>query len=154
MVSTRARFLVLSALILVACGGKVVVDDHAGSGGATTSTAGTGGGGVDCDPGPALLCNSPMPACDPGQVPSVLGGCWGPCVPILSCATVPSCDGCQGFCAAYQGWTTEYRCVMPNLPCSSLGCACVGPYFCAAPYDGCAMSSTGAPVITCECTTC
>jgi hypothetical protein len=154
MMSTRACLTLLSALLLTACGGKVVVDGNSGSGGATSSTTGAGGGAVDCDPGPALLCNSPMPTCDPGQVPSVLGGCWGQCVPILSCAPVPSCDGCQGFCVAYESWTTEYRCVMPALQCSAFACSCMAPYFCAGQYDACNVNPSGTPMVTCQCTTC
>lgn len=127
-----------------------------GSGG--TAVGGTGGSGgglpVDCDPGP-VLCKSMPPTCAPGQVPSVQNGCWGPCVPILDCKTVADCSGCtKGFCAAYSGWTTEYRCVMPSLQCSALACSCLAPYFCAKPYDACVDGSASKPAVTCECPAC
>ena len=86
---------------------------------------------------------------------SVLGGCWGPCVPILSCATEPSCDNCAGgFCAAYVAWTTEYRCVLPTLQCSATLCVCLAPYFCPAPFDSCQDGGPDGAVVSCSCPTC
>ena len=156
------------AALAAACGGKTVVDGGgnggSGAGGttttsthsttSTTSTSSGTGGGYACNPG-AVQCNSPAPFCDPGEVPSVENACWGPCVPILLCATEASCNDCQsGFCAAYLSWTTEYRCVAPSLQCQALACSCLAPYFCVAPYDACSTSGGGAPVVTCDCPTC
>ena len=151
----------IGACLIAACGGKVVVDDHGAGGttttGTTTGTTGIGGAGggvvVDCDPG-HVACNSPTPVCDMGQAPSVVNGCWGDCVPILSCATVSSCDGCLGFCAAYEGWGTEYRCAATALLCQSLQCGCLGQYFCVAPFDACTSSTSGPPFVACGCPTC
>jgi hypothetical protein len=126
-----------------------------GVGGATGGTGNVGGAtGTPCNPS-AVLCKSMPPDCAPGEVPSVVGSCWGPCVPILSCATEPNCDDCQnGFCAAYQSFTTEYRCVLPSLQCQALACSCLAQYFCVDPYSACTTQSGSNPPITCECPTC
>jgi len=161
MMWTRAA--VLACALLTACGGTVAV----GSGGSsatgthTISSGGAGGaggaggvGGVACNPSGAL-CKSLPPTCPPGQVPSVVDGCWGPCVDILSCATEPDCTGCKtGFCAAYAAWSTEYRCVLPSIECQAFACSCLAPYFCVSPYDGCSTNPGGEPGVTCACTNC
>ncbi|HRC58328.1 MAG TPA: hypothetical protein PKU97_20530, partial [Kofleriaceae bacterium] len=40
---------------------------------------------LDCDPG-KIMCRRMAPACPQGQVPSVSGSCYGPCVAIERCA--------------------------------------------------------------------
>lgn len=40
---------------------------------------------VSCDP-TKILCRRAAPDCPEGQVPSVSGTCYGPCVPVDSCA--------------------------------------------------------------------
>ncbi len=125
-----------------------------GSGGSATGGSGGTAGSVDCDPD-AVLCKSMPPMCNPGEVPSVQGDCWGPCVPILSCNPVADCSTCtKGFCAAYAGLATEYRCVMPSIQCQALACSCLAQYFCVAPYDACVDGSVSKPAVTCECPTC
>lgn len=135
--------------------GGSVTGGAAGTGGNTGGIGNTGGGtGIPCNPGD-VLCDGPTPTCPEGQVPSVQGSCWGPCVPILDCATVPSCDNCQGFCAAYAGFTTEYRCVMPSITCAALACICMAKYFCVDPYNACDDSGgPNDPPITCACPAC
>ncbi len=167
--------LATTLLIASACGSSVTaIGNSGGSGGgaSTTNTSGssgagasTGGGGgtggaggstgVQCNPN-VVDCNQPAPACPQGQVPSPEGACWGPCVPILDCATEESCDACPtGFCAAYVAWVTEYRCVLPALQCSALHCGCTAPYFCVPPYDGCVDGAQGDDAdITCDCPAC
>ncbi len=49
------------------------------------------GAPVDCTPANAH-CRSLPPVCTPGEVPQVIDGCWGPCVPFEACAPIP-CDG-------------------------------------------------------------
>jgi hypothetical protein len=39
---------------------------------------------VSCDPA-KILCKLAVPECPEGQVPSVAGSCYGPCVPVESC---------------------------------------------------------------------
>ena len=41
-------------------------------------------GDVSCDPR-RVLCKRVAPTCDAGQVPSVEGSCYGPCVSIVTC---------------------------------------------------------------------
>jgi hypothetical protein len=40
---------------------------------------------ISCDPA-KILCKRVAPECPQGQVPSVSGSCYGPCVPVESCA--------------------------------------------------------------------
>ena len=121
--------------------------------GTDTGTETTGGVQVSCNP-TLVLCDGPIPECPPGEVPEVVDGCWGQCVPILECATEPSCDDCQGgFCAAYEGFTVEYRCVMPTLMCSALQCSCLAPYFCVEPFDACSDAPEQGAV-SCGCPSC
>ena len=49
------------------------------------STGGATAGLVECDPA-KVLCKRAAPACATGEVPSVLGNCYGDCVKIESCA--------------------------------------------------------------------
>jgi hypothetical protein len=124
------------------------------SGGAAGSSGGAAGGtAVDCNPS-TVTCKSMPPQCPPGEVPTVENQCWGSCVPILSCAPVADCKSCKnGFCAAYVAFTTEYRCVLPDVQCAALACTCLSQYLCAAPYSACTDSPSG-PAVSCECPTC
>jgi hypothetical protein len=122
---------------------------HDGSDGADTGTD----DGIDCHPN-GVECDGPIPECPPGEVPSVAEGCWSECVPILACATVSSCDDCNGFCAAYLAFAIEYRCVMPSLQCAALACSCMAPYFCVEPFDACVVDPDETPALSCECPTC
>ncbi len=49
--------------------------------------------GYDCDHG-KVLCNALPPLCEAGTVPSVVNGCWGPCVLVTECKSVTSCSDC------------------------------------------------------------
>jgi hypothetical protein len=126
-----------------------------GTGGTTAGGAGGGGSGpVSCNPN-GVVCQTAPPDCNPGDVPSVVAGCWGECVPVLSCAAEDSCANCQGgFCAEYQDWTTEYRCVLPSLQCQAANCTCLGPYLCPAPFDACQDGTMAGPIVICSCPTC
>jgi hypothetical protein len=153
------------SIVACACGGESSGSGtgSGASGGAAGAAGGTGGsgggagtggsGGVDCDPG-GVACRSLPPSCPPGEVPSVEHECWGDCVPILDCRPVADCTGCTGFCAAYVAFTTEYRCVMPELYCSATACSCLSPYFCAAPFTLCVEGSVDGPIVSCECPAC
>ena len=46
--------------------------------------AGACGDGFNCDPND-VRCKQPEPDCGPGRVASVVGTCYGPCVPITQC---------------------------------------------------------------------
>jgi hypothetical protein len=67
--------------------------------------------GSSCDAN-RVRCTDAAPACPAGQVPAVIAGCWGPCVPITSCR----CD---------QNWQCPqrdvYRCVTyPDFRCEPI----------------------------------
>ncbi len=126
-----------------------------GAGGASGGAAGSGGaGGVDCNPS-TVTCKKAIPVCPPGQVPAVENGCWGKCIGILECATEKDCSNCTtGFCAKYESFVTNYRCVMPSLQCSALACSCLAPYFCASPWDACNDSTSGPEKVSCSCPSC
>lgn len=172
-----------AALVVAACGSEVTggggggaTTTHQGAaGGGTTSSgtggtgaaaggggtsaggggvAGSGGSGIECNPSESQ-CYAPTPACPVGEVPSVVDNCWGPCVPILQCATEPNCDSCDlGFCIEYQAWTIEYRCVIPTLQCSALACSCLAPYVCVDSFDSCQDAPSGDHDVSCSCPTC
>jgi len=132
-------------------GGSGATGGGAGSGG----SGGSGGGALtDCDPS-TVTCKAMPPTCAKGEVPSVQGSCWGPCVPILTCATIKDCSTCtNGFCAEYAAWTKEYRCVMPSITCAALACSCLAEYFCVAPFDACSTPTGGAAKVSCSCPSC
>jgi hypothetical protein len=64
---------------------------------------------TSCDPRKAF-CKMLKPTCPAGQVPSVINGCWGPCVDIdtCSCETTGSTEECplNGFLC----WGTTHTC--------------------------------------------
>ena len=49
---------------------------------------------VSCD-GAGVTCEAPTPSCPSGQVPSVSGSCWGPCIAAHDCRAVSNCDDCS-----------------------------------------------------------
>lgn len=63
--------------------------------------------GYNCDPWKAE-CDVEPPVCAESELPSVVDGCWGPCVPITSCR-------CLYF---YEcGDVYDYSCVVETLSC-------------------------------------
>lgn len=70
---------------------------NAGSAGMSGAGASGDGGSEndgmnDCDPR-KITCRRAAPVCDEGEAPSVEGTCYGPCVPIATCAC-SSADAC------------------------------------------------------------
>jgi len=65
-----------------------------------------------CD-GNESTCPALPPNCAAGTVPSVLDGCWGPCLPATECRSVATCDACV---------TAGAACVMHELQVPSVGC--------------------------------
>lgn len=62
------------------------VAQPADTGTAADTGAAPDAGGVGCDRRP-VVCKIALPTCpNPGEVPSVIGTCYGPCVPINACA--------------------------------------------------------------------
>ncbi|MGC4089843.1 MAG: hypothetical protein QM756_18545 [Polyangiaceae bacterium] len=102
----------------------------------------------------AVACDALPPTCAAGQVPSVLGGCYGPCIPVGECSEVNSCNDCAAnglVCVTDDSQLGPIRhCV--NVPSACNGqptCACMAA--CMRPYT-CASASSSA--VSCICPTC
>ncbi|MFO0566424.1 MAG: hypothetical protein U0263_12215 [Polyangiaceae bacterium] len=106
------------------------------------------------------LCNMPPPKCDPGQMPSIINACYGPCVPATECASVSQCTDCNGpltTCVHYDmqsGDASANHCVQVPKGCEgSPTCACMGANVCTAPFSACTDFS-GVPGMSCSCPNC
>jgi len=116
--------------------------------------------GYECRP-TQVFCNAMPPPCPPGEVPSVLGGCWGACVPAVQCAGVSSCTECAGpltTCVVYdlQGGDVSGgpHCVGVPKGCEgSPTCSCMGASVCVSPFSACSDLS-GVPGMSCSCPNC
>ena len=112
--------------------------------------------GFDCDSSKAV-CAMPPPSCDAGHVPSVQGGCWGPCVPATDCSFVPDCDHCDPssqLCVKYSAWTVESHCVpIPPACKDDLSCDCMGSDVCVDPFNLC-FDDPSQNTLSCECPAC
>jgi hypothetical protein len=113
--------------------------------------------GVQCV---GATCESIPPTCEPGQVPSVIGSCWGPCVPVTQCAAVPSCAACSGplqTCVVIEQQTGDgpsFHCVDIPKGCEGTpNCECMGDKVCPAPFDTC-IDMSGVKGMTCSCPNC
>lgn len=106
---------------------------------------------------PALAaCDSKPPDCDPGMIASIVGSCYGPCVPVSSCTRVPSCQVCVGLdvCVVLSGE------VAPNARCAPVpkgcegdrSCGCLAPTYCTGGFNLCMDPEPNQ--IVCECPAC
>ncbi len=98
--------------------------------------------GVECT---GAVCLAPSPVCDPGQVPSVVNGCWGSCVPVNRCLQVSDCSVCEGQPCATSADNTFHcpfnycagpPCQCPTNPCGGGEDVCKGDFAdvsCTAP---------------------
>ncbi|MFO0560913.1 MAG: hypothetical protein U0269_23040 [Polyangiales bacterium] len=70
----------------------------AASDGASDAASDGASGAPSCNPA-AVLCNAIAPVCGRGEAPSVVGGCWGPCVRAETCACArdEECPRVPGF---------------------------------------------------------
>ncbi|NMC69733.1 MAG: hypothetical protein GYA57_06645 [Myxococcales bacterium] len=105
----------------------------------------------------AVACEMLPPRCGAGEVPSVRGMCWGPCVPATECVSVDDCASCDASagqaCVQYlsRGGPTTY-CVERPAGCGERAtCACLGASVCVGIFDVCSDDSG---VLTCSCPTC
>lgn len=66
--------------------------------------------------------------CPEGTLPSVVDGCWGPCLPPTECVRVASCGDCGSrFCVEFQGMASTFHCVDRVAPCDRENyCECLG----------------------------
>jgi Cys-rich repeat protein len=76
---------------------------------------------VDCDPNHAA-CDMIPPTCPDGEVPSVVGGCFGPCVPEEAC--MPIIPGCadDSQCGPDEKCIAECWDCIPEDPTCVGGC--------------------------------
>jgi hypothetical protein len=122
---------------------------------AARCTAGQCTTDVSCDQS-KVLCAAPTPQCAKGQVPSVLGACWGPCIDATQCSRVTTCADCASAGLSCVQYDTQLgpqaHCVKVPAPCSDATCACLGPAVCTPPFGLCGdVSKTQ---VTCGCPTC
>jgi hypothetical protein len=70
-----------------------------------------------------VTCRAAPPPCDGGTIPSVLAGCWGPCLAPTECRNVTGCDDCG----------IDAVCVNDELlaPTSGSNIGCVAPGGCS-----------------------
>jgi hypothetical protein len=87
-----------------------------------------------------VACEVVTPTCPAGQVPSVKGSCYGPCLPVGRCSEVSSCDVCKSVGLACV--TIEYE-INPVYHCVSTPAACANN-----PTCGC-MNVCGGGAETC-----
>lgn len=47
----------------------------------------------------SVLCDRIPPTCGVGEAPSVMGSCWGPCIPatLCTCTTADECPDIRGY---------------------------------------------------------
>ena len=109
--------------------------------------------GFDCSS--PVLCNALPPTCVAGKVPSVAGGCWGPCVPATECASVPNCESCPKTtaCVVKSSLSSTYHCVNVKKGCA-LDCTCLGKMACVGDHDICSDAAKNGAAVTCACPNC
>jgi hypothetical protein len=106
---------------------------------------------VDCERYD-LTCDDPEPACAPGMAPTVVDGCWGPCIDARECPSVPSFDYCaEGdlHVTASMLGATDHCVEVPSACAASPDCACLGEAVC---WVVCVDHAPGE--ITCICPGC
>jgi hypothetical protein len=104
---------------------------------------------VDCNTD-QIECDAPVPGCQEGQVPSVVAGCFGPCVDVAECNYVDECAICEAAGTICLGWDTDtqtfYGCADPeDVPDSCNSCDCLPDDICG--YQKCLRVTSG--IATC-----
>ncbi len=102
-----------------------------------------------------VLCKSVQPICPVGETNSVVGTCWGPCVPATQCEFISTCKQCSPtqVCVTKQAKIGGGRhCVdLPGECNSSATCGCMGASVCLKPFDTCAAKANE---LVCSCPNC
>jgi hypothetical protein len=76
----------------------------------------------------AVTCKAAQPTCASGQVPSVVEGCWGPCIHPTECSDVTDCKACAAgsSCVTQSLWMSSIHCVSVSTACEAApSCECV-----------------------------
>ena len=104
--------------------------------------------GLSCNASMAT-CAAMQPSCASGLIPSVVEGCWGPCIHPTECRDVTDCEAC----AAGSSCVTQSL-FMPSTHCVSVSAACEAAPSCEC-VDACsqACSDVGGKV-DCFCPAC
>lgn len=139
--------------------GLQCIQDHCSALGLRTEARCVSGrcvAGFRCDG--QVTCRAAEPVCPSGSVASVVGNCWGPCVPTAECASVAGCAKCTGpqqSCVMNSAYPLPgYHCVTSPAACGSdATCGCLGPTVCVWPFLICDDLS-GPRGVNCHCPTC
>jgi hypothetical protein len=95
-----------------------------------------------------VTCKAAVPSCPAGLVPSVLGTCWGPCLPASECSAVTDCDDCAAgeVCVSSDVFGLTRHCVPVAPECAAEpSCACT---------DACEFQCSETNGISCFCVQC
>jgi hypothetical protein len=96
-----------------------------------------------------VTCKAAQPSCGSGQVPSVVEGCWGPCIHATECREVADCNAC----GAGSSCVTQSL-MMPSVHCVSVSAACEAAPSCEC-VDACSQAcSDEGGKIDCFCPAC
>ncbi len=111
---------------------------------------------ANCDES-QVQCKAAAPDCEKGKTPTVdpATGCWGPCIAVEECASVPDCKRCDDagqLCVSYSSKIQQPpHCVPLPKPCDKPSCECVGPSVCDGVFSVCNADDTH---LSCQCPTC
>lgn len=75
-----------------------------------------------------VTCKAARPVCGSGQVPSVVEGCWGPCIDPTECHDVQDCKACGAgsTCVTQSLMMPSTHCVRVSAACEAApSCECV-----------------------------
>jgi hypothetical protein len=94
-----------------------------------------------------------VPICLDGTIPSVLGDCYGPCLPPTECREVTDCSDCTAgsVCVRHELQPAVTGCAVPAAGCHQGSyCQCLG--VCDASLPVCSESMNGG--VACACPNC
>jgi hypothetical protein len=96
-----------------------------------------------------VTCPADPTNCGEGTVPSVVGDCWGPCLPPTECLQVDGCADCgDDLCVIFEALPGAHHCIERADSCNASEnyCGCMGIH--------CNTCTASDPSVTCVCVTC